>query len=65
MKTRVASNYAITREQKRYIAKVNMKKDGQKQFCKHSYSALENNGVTRVPSFFATNWRNYLTSKGE
>ena len=65
-KTRVAADYAITRKQKRYIAKLNMKKQGKKNFCKHSHtvlSALHSSDVIiqqRNPSYFAEHWKEYV-----
>ncbi len=60
---RTPTNYAFSRKQKRYIAKRNMKKDGKKSFCKHSYENLGGNEVTRIPSFFAENWRDFIVVK--
>ena len=50
---RVATNYAVSRKQKRYIAKQNMKKAGIRQICKPFF-----NGKWR--SFFSINWRNFV-----
>ena len=54
--------YGITRRQKRYIAKENMKKEGKKQFCKHENGTIKEGLFTRIikkNSFFADNWKNY------
>lgn len=59
---RIATNYAVTRKQKRYIAKQNMEKAEKKQFCKHSYIGMKKGRFTvqtRVPSYFAEHWREY------
>lgn len=52
------------RKIKRALAKENMKKEGKKQFCKHSYSSIKSPitgaiSTTKNPSFFAENWRDY------
>lgn len=63
MVSRSATNYIVTREQKRYIAKQNMKMDGKKNFCKHSYSGIKKGSFvyqTRIPSYFAEHWREYV-----
>lgn len=62
MNNRIATNYAVTRKQKRYIAKRKMEKDGIKNFCKHSFSSIKKGDFvtyTRNPSYFAKNWRAY------
>ena len=65
-KVNVPTNYAVTREQKRYIAKQNMKKAGKKNFCKHSYTTNINpytrkpDRNTRHPSYFAEHWREFI-----
>lgn len=62
----IPTNYAVTREQKRYIAKQNMKKAGKKNFCKHSYSYSINPYTnmpmdrTRNKSYFGEHWREYV-----
>lgn len=59
---RISINYAVTRGQKRYIAKRVLKEKGEKQFCKHSYTDMQTSNFTyynRVPSFFAEHWREY------
>lgn len=61
--TRVPTNYAVTREQKRYIAKLNMKKANKKQFCKHSYISVKKGNFvesTRIPSYFSEHWKEFL-----
>ena len=64
--TNVPTNYAVTREQKRYIAKQNMKKAGKKKFCKHSYTSNINPytgksiGSNIESSYFAKHWREYV-----
>lgn len=64
--SRSAENYAVTREQKRYIARQEMKRAGKKNFCKHSYETV-NLGhfstYSRVPSYFAKHWREYAEYK--
>ena len=63
MENRVLTNYAVTRRQKRAIAKENMKKEGKKNFCRHSYTTLSIKGhpmTTREPSEFAESWRDYI-----
>lgn len=62
MERRTPTNYAVTREQKRYVAKEKMKAEGKRNFCKHSYSTLTKGRfqtVTRNPSYFAEHWREY------
>lgn len=62
---RVPTNYAVSREQKRYIAKCKMKEAGIKNFCKHSHSSNVHPitgvslGTTVHPSYFAEHWREY------
>lgn len=69
--TRVATEYIVTREQKRYIAKQNMKKAGKRGFCKHSYTSNVDPitqkplGSTRHPSYFAEHWREYISENME
>ena len=57
------TNYAFTREQKRFIAKKKMKEAGIKQFCKHSYTTNMFHGKpigsTRIGSKFSSEWRNF------
>lgn len=63
MNNRVPTNYIVTREQKRYIAKQNMKKADIKNFCKHSFTVVRNGSFTtqtREPSYFAKHWREYI-----
>lgn len=60
--TRVPTNYAVTRKQKRYIARQEMAKKGEKKFCKHSYSGMKTGNFTyynRLPSSFAEHWKEY------
>ena len=59
---RTATNYALTRKQKRYVAKQNMLKEGRKNICKHSYvtRVVGNCEIQeKIPSFFAENWKEY------
>lgn len=60
---RVPTNYAITRKQKREIARNKMLKDGKTKINKHSYSNIffRNKiiGQKKEPSFFAKHWREY------
>lgn len=64
--TRTATDYAVTRKQKRYIAKLNMKKQGKKNFCKHSYStlpSLRSSAIVvqqRNPSYFSEHWKEFV-----
>ena len=51
--TRIATNYIITRRQKRYIAKQKMKAAGMRKICKPA-------GNHRIGSTFASQWRNYV-----
>ena len=63
MDNRIPTDYTITREQKRYIAKKNMKKANIKNFCKHSYTTIKRGSFvmsTREPSYFAEHWREYV-----
>lgn len=63
---RSAENYAVTREQKRYIAKQEMRKAGKKNFCKHSYQTTKIghfSSYTRTPSYFAEHWKEYAEYK--
>jgi hypothetical protein len=61
---RVATDYAVTRRQKRFIAKIKMKAAGLKKICKHDYTTLyfykKPVGTERHDSKFATEWRNYV-----
>lgn len=60
--TRVATDYAVTRKQKRYRAKIKMEEEGKKQFCKHSYTGIKKGSFitqTKVPSYFAEHWKEY------
>ena len=60
---RVPTNYAVTREQKRYIAKQNMKKAGKTHFCKHDYNTIKRGSFisyTREPSYFSEHWREFV-----
>lgn len=57
---RVPTDYAVTRKQKRYIAKENMKKAGKRNFCKHSYTSVKRGlfiVYNKVPSYFAEHWK--------
>ena len=67
MNNRVPTNYIVTREQKRYIAKENMKKAGIKNFCKHSFAVIKHGFFTtqfttqiKEPSYFAKHWKEYI-----
>ena len=65
---RVPVNYAVTREQKRYIAKINMLKEGKKNICKHDYITRVAGTLSlqeRVPSFFAEHWKEYVNKEWE
>ena len=61
---RTPTDYIVTRKQKRYIAKENMKKEGIRNFNQHSYTSYTSKtGYTvtnRNPSFFAKNWKDYI-----
>lgn len=60
---RMLTNYAVTREQKRNIAKKNMKKAGKRQFCKHSYEGIKKDNFvsyTRIPSYFSEHWKEFI-----
>ena len=60
--SRVPTNYAVTREQKRYIAKQKMKEEGKKNVCKHSYVSIKKGNFVmqnKVPSYFSEHWREY------
>lgn len=65
MNNRVPTNYIVTREQKRYIAKENMKKADIKNFCKHSFTANVHPitnvtmGNTRHSSYFSEHWKEF------
>ena len=57
---RVATNYAVTRKQKRFIAKQKMKEEGKTGFCKHSHTGMKKGRFTyytRMPSYFAEHWK--------
>lgn len=61
---RKATNYAVTRKQKRALAKAQMKADNVKKFNKvYHYiemRASSNIGIPKTePSFFSKNWREY------
>jgi hypothetical protein len=59
---RVPTNYAVTRKQKRFIARRKMEEEGKHRVCHHSYTGMRNGNFeyrTRVPSYFAENWREY------
>lgn len=59
---RVATDYIITRKQKRFIAKRRMKEEGKTNYCKHSYTGIKKGNFTyytRVPSYFSEHWREY------
>lgn len=61
-KGRIFANYAVSRKQKREVAKNRMKADGKVQFCKHDHKIMEINHAKQdiiVPSFFAKHWREY------
>jgi hypothetical protein len=60
-----SKKYIVTRKQKRYIAKVNMKKEGLSHICKHSHTTMftkegKQGEMMVVPSFFAEHWREYV-----
>jgi hypothetical protein len=60
---RVPTNYAVTRKQKRYIARKNMEDVGKQHICKHSYSTIKQGSFviyTKIPSEFAKHWREYV-----
>ena len=63
---RVMIDYAVTRRQKREIAKINMKKAGKKNICRHSYTVLTSkfnpNAKSQVknPSYFSEHWKEYV-----
>lgn len=69
MKKTESVTYIVTREQKRYIAKKEMKKAGKTKFCKHSYTSTINPytnepfGTTRHSSYFAEHWREYIPAE--
>lgn len=62
--TRIATNYIVTRCQKRYIAKQKMKAAGMRKICKHyigtNYLYGKPAGNHRIGSTFASQWRNYV-----
>ncbi len=61
---RIPTDYIVSRKQKRAIAKKHMKEAGKKHFCKHSYThMINNNELTRVASYFALNWRDWVEPK--
>lgn len=65
----VPTDYAVTREQKRFIAKRLMREAGKKKFCKHAYHDLVGpNGIhiqVRDPSYFASHWRDYAERRSK
>lgn len=50
---RVATNYAVTREQKRAVAKNRMKKQGMYRICSKSRAGKHS-------SWFSDHWREYV-----
>ena len=65
MNNRVPTNYAVTRKQKRYIARKNMENAGKRRICKHSYSSIPNEKTNFVDyvrngSEFSKKWREYV-----
>lgn len=63
---RSAENYAVTRKQKRYIARQEMKRAGKKNFCKHGYETVKLGlftSYTRTLSYFAEHWKEYAEYK--
>lgn len=65
-KRNVPTNYAVTREQKRYIARKKMEAEGKKRCCRHGY-VVNKIGHTefysRTPSYFALHWREYIPAE--
>lgn len=62
-KKRVPTNYAVTRGQKRYIAKENMKKTNIVHPFKHDYSTIKKGSFltyTRNGSYFSEHWKDYV-----
>ncbi len=61
---RTPTDYAVTRKQKRFIAKRNMKEKGIKNFNRHSYTSYKTKtgfvATTKNPSYFAENWTDYI-----
>ena len=62
---RTPTDYIVTRRQARYIAKRKMRQEGKKNINRHSYSTYQTaTGHTYTvynPSYFAKNWRNFVT----
>ena len=60
---RTPTNYAVTRRQKRYIVKQQMKQEGKTQINKHSYNHYTTKGgytfTERLGSYFSEHWREY------
>lgn len=55
---------SIKRSILRSVAKDTMRKEGKRQFCKHYISSFKDPRTgfvssTKIPSFFAENWREY------
>ncbi len=59
--SRVATNYAVTRELKRAVAKNKMKAEGKQKICKHSTYFVTNQyglkSLVKEPSYFSLHWR--------
>lgn len=58
---RIAANYAVTRRQRRFIARRKMEEEGKEHCCKHSYIGRTGrfSFYTRQPSYFSEHWREY------
>lgn len=63
--SRVPTQYIVTRRQARYIAKKRMREDGKRNINRHSYSTYSSETgktyTTYNSSYFADNWRDYIT----
>lgn len=62
-KKRTPTNYAVTRNQKRYIAKENVKKANIVHPFKHDYSTIKKGNFsfyTRNGSYFSEHWKEYV-----
>lgn len=62
---RVPTEYIVTRRQARHIAKKRMREDGKRNINRHSYSTYSSETgktyTTYNSSYFADNWRDYIT----
>jgi hypothetical protein len=64
-------NYAVTREQKRYIARQHMEAEKAagtipKHYAKHSYTrGIKGGDTVRHSSYFAEHWKEYVDEKEE